>query len=594
MTLLLLLVMVHGMVGNTHSESDRQNSQSNVHPSSKNPSSPPYPPPKSDASKINCCKKEVDNLRAVCVSNNKHSIMNIPSITNECPKMLQSETALKTYNRAEREFINRILENTNYSTDYNFGSITLTVVEKNLTKCFPPITDGKEDFQNNHEAKQKVEVAFYDSFHQCDVSKTAPTIQTLIPVEVFQNVSEAKQKVGIVIYSSSQQFNLRNVSIMSSVIRVEVFDRDIVNLTNPLIMHFPVNNYTNHSTKSYIYSCQYYVEQEYAGSNTWKTDGCNTTQISDGVVKCSCDHMTPFAVLLVEVNNIDGQQWEILSYISYVGCSLSAVFSASSILTFIFNRNARAEVSSSIHVSLSSALFLLNMSFMFSEWAATWTVKEVCVFTAVTIHYSLLCSFTWMAIEALHLYLLLARVFNIYIKYYMVKLSLIGWGVPAVLVGCLLSIQQLTHPFYGYKNVTLSNSNAASLVCWITEPLILYGVNLCYFTIVFLFNTIVLITVSRQIFKLKKVDNKHKKIPVKDASTVLGFMCLLGTSWGLVFLGSGYTSYPILYVFCISNTMQGFSIFLWMCRTTRPEKQNAAHTKSLSTVDTYTIEKQKE
>ncbi len=94
----------------------------------------------------------------------------------------------------------------------------------------------------------------------------------------------------------------------------------------------------------------------------------------------------------------------------------------------VFHRNARAEVSSSIHVSLSGALFLLNMSFMLSEWAATLTLKEVCVFIAVTIHYSLLCSFTWMAIEALHLYLLLARVFNIYIKYYMVKLSLIGWG----------------------------------------------------------------------------------------------------------------------------------------------------------------------
>ncbi len=176
--------------------------------------------------------------------------------------------------------------------------------------------------------------------------------------------------------------------------------------------------------------------------------------------------------------------------------------------------------------------------------------------------------------------------------------------------------------------------------CWITEPLILYGVNLSYFTIVFLFNTMVLITVSRQIFKLKKVDNKHKKVPVKDASTVLGLMCLLGTSWGLVFLSSGYTSYPILYIFCISNTMQGrftlshrttvevkkgkyawirnavqykyfiillyntvcqssllltgFSIFLWMCRTARPENQKAAHSMSLSTVDTFTIEKQKE
>ncbi|KTF84544.1 hypothetical protein cypCar_00045517, partial [Cyprinus carpio] len=128
--------------------------------------------------------------------------------------------------------------------------------------------------------------------------------------------------------------------------------------------------------------------------------------------------------------------------------------------------------------------------------------------------------------------------------------------IPAVLVGSLLSVQQLSRPFYGAIGVTLSNSNATNAVCWITEPLILYGVNLSYFTIIFVFNTIVLITVSRQIFKLKKVDNKHKKIPVKDASTVLGLMCLMGTSWGLVFLCSGYTSYPILYIFCISNTMQ--------------------------------------
>ncbi len=42
----------------------------------------------------------------------------------------------------------------------------------------------------------------------------------------------------------------KHVSIMSEVIRIEVLGCDIVNLTNPLIIHFPVNNYTNHSTVS--------------------------------------------------------------------------------------------------------------------------------------------------------------------------------------------------------------------------------------------------------------------------------------------------------------------------------------------------------
>ncbi|KAL0187929.1 hypothetical protein M9458_015028, partial [Cirrhinus mrigala] len=51
--------------------------------------------------------------------------------------------------------------------------------------------------------------------------------------------------------------------------------------------------------------------------------------------------------------------------------------------------------------------------------------------------------------------------------------------------------------------------------------------------------------------------NRHDKMPVwKDAGTVLGLMCLLGTTWGLAFFSSGYTNYLILYLFCILNTMQ--------------------------------------
>ncbi|XP_073763563.1 adhesion G-protein coupled receptor G2 isoform X2 [Danio rerio] len=399
--------------------------------------------------------------------------------------------------------------------------------------------------------------------------------------------------VGVVTYMSDQQFNPKNVSIMSKIIRIEVNGRVIANLTDPLKIYFPVNNYTNQSNLQYVYSCQYFDETGETGNDTWRTDGCNTTQLSDEIVECSCDHMTPFAVLLVEVgnNNIDASQWEILSYISYVGCSLSTLFSASAILSFILNKNVRTEVSSSIHVSLSAALFLLNSSFMLSEWVASLSMNGLCVFIAVTIHYSLLSSFTWMAIEAMHLYLLLARVFNIYIKYYMVKLSLIGWGVPAAVVGSLLSLQS-HYSFYGNKEIKLSSSNLTNAFCWITEPLILYGVNLSYVSVVFLFNTVVLITVSRQIFKLKQVDSKNKFKSLKDAITVLGLMCLLGSSWGLVFLGSGYTNYPVLYLFCISNTLQGFFIFQWTCMTARPEKKKSTHVKSLST-DNSTTEKNK-
>lgn len=95
----------------------------------------------------------------------------------------------------------------------------------------------------------------------------------------------------------------------------------------------------------------------------------------------------------------------------------------------LLHRNSiKMDYSISIHVSLSGALFLLNVTFLMTEWGSSIELDWVCEFLAALMHYSLLCCFTWMAIEALHLYLMLIKVFNTYYKHYLLKLSLIGWG----------------------------------------------------------------------------------------------------------------------------------------------------------------------
>uniref|UniRef100_A0A8C1LQA9 Uncharacterized protein n=1 Tax=Cyprinus carpio TaxID=7962 RepID=A0A8C1LQA9_CYPCA len=484
---------------------------------------------------------------------------NILNIKTMCKNVIFHEAVLDTYISVEKKAIHGIINmnNSEQSKTCYQEDLSILAVKMNLSKT--------NDF---------VQIAAPGVFSYDEVADTQ------IPVEAFKNESE--RKFGIVTYYSDQhlKFKVKNKYFASNVIRIEVPGRHIVNLINPLNVSFKLNYIkdTPLDLKNYNRSCQFYDEN---GDRTWKTDGCNTTLISDNVVECYCNHMTPFAVLLID-STISEKQWEILSYISYAGCSVSAFFSAITVLSFIFNSNARAEVSSSIHVSLSGALFLLNISFMFSEWGATLTVKEVCVFIAVTIHYSLLCTFTWMAIEALHLYLLLVRVFNIYVRYYMVKLSLIGWGVPAVIVGGLMSVNNI----YGITEITFSDTNTTNEICWIRDRHVLYGVNISYFSIIFMFNLAILITVSRQIFKLRRVGNRHDKMPVwKDAGTVLGLMCLVGTTWGLAFFSSGYNNYPILYLFCILNTMQGFYIFVWMCGTARKNRAQTSHPKSKSTLD---------
>ncbi|XP_057195401.1 adhesion G-protein coupled receptor G2 isoform X2 [Triplophysa rosa] len=505
---------------------------------------------------IACLQNDIDNLLKRKEERMKipHDLFNIPNIKKSCSRNFSGYV---NYTRVEKKAINSVIQMSSQSQIYSGEDLALSVVKMDLNTT-----------------NQSVAVAAPLLFDQ------STQIETWIPVEAFQDVSKEQPKVGIVTYSSDEQFtSLRNVVLVSKVIRIEVPDRDIVNLAKRLAIHFPVNMTT--VFKNFTISCQFFDEK---ATNTWKTTGCNTTLINSSFVQCLCNHMTPFAVLLTELE-IDQYHWKILSIISYIGCGLSAFFCGCSILSYIVDRNGRKEVSRSIHVSLSAALFLLNITFMLSEWAATINQDGVCVFVAVAIHYSLLCCFTWMAIEALHLYLLLVRVFNIYIQHYMAKLSLIGWGVPAVVVVGLL-IPFATKPFYGTKEMPFSDSGSSSKICWITEAYINYAVNISYLTLLFLFNTGILITVSKKICLLRKVDNRHHKMPAwKDVGTVLGLMCLLGTTWGLVFFTSGYTNLPVLYLFCILNSLQGFYIFVWMCVTAKKNRKEPLYdTKSTTDI----------
>ncbi|KAF3686945.1 Adhesion G-protein coupled receptor G6 G-protein coupled receptor 126 [Channa argus] len=340
--------------------------------------------------------------------------------------------------------------------------------------------------------------------------------------------------------------------------------------------------------------CHYFDEQEWH----WKTDGCETTTLNNSNdIICNCDHTTPFAVLLIR-EPIAEIHWRILSYISYMGCGLSAFFTALSLVLYVFSRNHRQDYSICIHVSLSGALFLLNSTFLLTEWGATVELDWVCVLVAALMHYSLLCSFTWMAIEALHLYLLLIKVFNTYYKHYMVKLSLAGWGIPGVIVAISLGMKDFKQ-FYGITQMTMADTNQTNAICWITDDSFFYSLNLVYFTLIFIFNSGILMTVASSICKIKQVyrgDLKHQSNTGEDSwnypekfgatcrsgVTVLGLTCLMGTTWGLAFLGSGYVNYAILYLFCIFNSIQGFFIFLWICQSVRKQRRRYIEDKMTS------------
>lgn len=83
-------------------------------------------------------------------------------------------------------------------------------------------------------------------------------------------------------------------------------------------------------------------------------------------------------------------------------------------------------------MQLTGAMFCLHLTFLLSSLLVQ-LLKEIeessfCLVLGLLLHWSLLATLTWTALEGFHLYLLLVRVFNIYVRRYLLKLSLVGWG----------------------------------------------------------------------------------------------------------------------------------------------------------------------
>ncbi|KAL7866487.1 hypothetical protein AOLI_G00143010 [Acnodon oligacanthus] len=291
-------------------------------------------------------------------------------------------------------------------------------------------------------------------------------------------------------------------------------------------------------------------------SSKFEDSGCLTRTREDHVI-CSCDHLTYFAILMVSPNNVSEKDKVVLSYISQVGCSLSLLFLVVAVILYFVKWRSSADQSQRVHISLTVALILLNGHFIMNDLVVN--VQTACIYVAVLLHYSLLATFTWTAIEGFHLYLLLLRVFNIYIRRYLLKLSLVGWGVPAVVVILIFIIDK-----HVYLNVGSSSGNSSNTqVCYISNELVKNITIFGFFCVIFAFNLAMLVVVVRTLFfKHPVFPGQHQKRRAKDVCTILGITCLLGITWGLIFLSFGQLSTVGLYLFCIFNSLQGLFIFI--------------------------------
>ncbi|XP_061426215.1 LOW QUALITY PROTEIN: adhesion G-protein coupled receptor G6-like [Lethenteron reissneri] len=390
-----------------------------------------------------------------------------------------------------------------------------------------------------------------------------------LPASLLDSLDPAQKAMAtraqFTIYNNTKLFPQANLS--SYVVAASV--GKLANITN---LKDPVNITLWHTNQSALdpvegmiknVKCVYwdFVKKD------WNSNGCIAVPSGSdhNVTLCQCNHLTHFALLL---DFSPGPKYseaieKSLSFITYIGSGLSTIFLGITLVTYITFEKIRTDHPSKILMNLCAALLLLNLLFMLDAWIAWFNIEGLCVATGALLHYSLLASFTWMGLEAVHLYLAVVKVFNTYVRNYILKFCIVGWGVPAVVVAILLAIQQ---DVYGKGQTNSTNYRERDDFCWIRLDVVFYVAVAGYFCLVFCLNLSMFVVVLRQICQQKRKHGKEKHSSVaRELRGSVSLTFLLGITWAFAFLGFGPQKLAFIYLFIIFNTLQGFMIFIFHC-----------------------------
>uniref|UniRef100_A0A3Q3F875 Adhesion G-protein coupled receptor G2 n=2 Tax=Labrus bergylta TaxID=56723 RepID=A0A3Q3F875_9LABR len=392
-----------------------------------------------------------------------------------------------------------------------------------------------------------------------------------LPSSLTSGLSPEQQlqasRVQFTFYTRSTLFQdatLNNQTMVSPVLGSSVANLSISELTENI--QFTIRNinpiHENHSA-----SCVFWDFTQNEGRGSWSSDGCFVVNTSAEETICSCNHLTSFAILLDFSRDtiIDRRQAQILTFITYIGCGISAIFLAVTILTYLLFDKLLRDIPAKILVQLCMSLLLLNLVFLLDGWLALYPAVGLCISTAFFLHYFLLTSFTWAGLEALHMYLSVVKVFTPYLSRYMLKFSLMGWGIPLIVVIIVIAVDKDNYGLVTYGRNTDGTSDD---FCWLRNDIAFYVGVVAYFLLIFSLCLIVFIMVMVQLSRIKK-QNPQNQSPnrgvLTDLRSIAGLVILLGLTWGFALFAWGPLYLPFVYLFTIFNSLLGFFVFVFHC-----------------------------
>ncbi|XP_059366200.1 adhesion G-protein coupled receptor G5-like [Carassius carassius] len=368
----------------------------------------------------------------------------------------------------------------------------------------------------------------------------------------LKSMSRRKTKVVCTYFKNKALFQggSSDAVLLDDIVGLSVENETIKNLPEPVKIRFRHSTLPlNHSRRCVSWDTKEDIEV------TWRYDGCTTVDINERETECHCNHLTYFAILVQVEQKATVRHLKALTFITAVGCALSLV-SCLVLFYWLCKRRGKKTQISLVHRGLVVAIFLLCLFFILTGTLANVGNEIVCKITGSLLHYALLCTLCWMAMEVFHTFLLIRKVFNSTLPTWIFYLG--GFGLPVLLVGILLSVGDI----YGERNIVPSDDvNNPYHMCWMLKNdkslLAHYIINVGLLAVVVSSGAVMLFVVVREI----RNRPDWKKIHVAFLS-IWGLTCLFGTTWGLGFLDFGPLSEAILFLFCIINSLQGFFLML--------------------------------
>ncbi|XP_068758664.1 LOW QUALITY PROTEIN: adhesion G-protein coupled receptor G6-like [Montipora capricornis] len=366
-------------------------------------------------------------------------------------------------------------------------------------------------------------------------------------------------KIGFVVYQNDKFFqpvvpvNVESKreasSFMSRIMSSSVRDMTFDNLLKPVELVFePAQKMDENGMKAV---CVFWDFEAIGGLGNWSNRGCRLIKTEAGRAKCHCDHMTNFAVLFSASGprTHKGAPGVALSVISYVGCAISLVGLFLTLITYSLFRNLRKTNQQPILMSLCVSLMLLLIVFIAGAGRTENLIG--CRIVAVLLHYFSLSSVMWMGVEGYNMYMSFVQVMATYQSKFMLKASVVAWGLPALIVTITVSVAT---SYYGNDEVCVLYGFAFHASQ--------FGPILAIIVV----NLIVFILALRSLSKIGTLVSAEKKATsYQRARTSFAILLLLGLTWLFGALAISRAQIVFDYLFSIFNSLQGFLVFFFHC-----------------------------